>query len=1009
MKDVEWAVAGQPWQADGVGNHRAVLQVHRAADLCVVTVPWRRRDREPQKMGVRLFETAGGEEVTNLAPLKVSRELGQFAFQAKREGLYALYYMPFTTPGPSHDPNNVEYRAADYSKAEAAWLARNGIALEAAQAGPAREAAQAQVVRIESRSEFDRFDPMEVVATTEEMDRLLAAHRGRPYLVFPEDRCRPVRMTEYLPLRWIAQGPSDKFAGQAQPNEYYAFQLAVYALGPIDDLKILAGDLRNEEGKTLPAAAVTCFNLQGVDWLGRPFTKKVSVGSGKVQALWFGVDLPADASGTYRGSITVMPDSPQTVTVSVSLEVAGPALADRGDSELWRHSRIRWLNSTIGIDDEPTAQYPPLEVQGQTVRCLGRRVRFGADALPQSIQSFFVPTGDRIGNEPVDILHQPIRVCAQVAGKAVQWKEGGLTIDRIGAGRVRVQSRREAGPLALHCRADMEFDGHIEYFLTFKASEDVALDDVRLQIGLRREIATYMMGFGCKGGYRPKEWRYRWDINFTNNMVWIGQANAGLQCKLKHAEDVWALLNYRDEYGLPQNWANDGKGGCDVTECDEGSVLLDAFTGPRVLKAGQSLVLRFALLITPTKPVDTDAHWAQRYYHGCDMTKVRSFVSEAVAGKASVVNVHHGNVLLPHINYPFLHVDELKRYVKDGHDKGLKVKFYYTIRELSNFTAEIWMLRSLGDEIYQRGTGHPRLADLPGVKTVHVGMGTGHAWLCEHLVEGYSPAWHQPLADGQVDAAVITAGLSRWHNYYLEGLRWLVREVGIDGIYLDGIGYDREIMKRVRKVLDRAKSGCLVDFHAGNNFTFWVGMNNAANQNMEHFPFLDSLWFGEFFNYDDPPEYWLVEMSGIPLGQMNEMLEGGGNPWRGMTMGMSTRLGYIKSDPRAIWKFWDDFGLTGSQMIGFWLADCPVRTDHPEVMATAYVKPGRTIVSVASWAQQDVTCRLKIDWKALGMDGQKVRVLAPEIEGFQEALDVAPDDALLLPQGKGRLLVIEPR
>jgi hypothetical protein len=418
-------------------------------------------------------------------------------------------------------------------------------------------------------------------------------------------------------------------------------------------------------------------------------------------------------------------------------------------------------------------------------------------------------------------------------------------------------------------------------------------------------------------------------------------------------------------------------------------------------------VLRFALLVTPTKPVNTDAHWAQRYYHGCDMSKVRSFVSEAVAGKASVVNVHHGNIMLPHINYPFLHVDELKRYVKDGHDKGLKVKFYYTIRELSNFTTEIWMLRSLGDEIYQRGTGHPRLADPPGVKTVHVGMGTGHAWLCEHLVEGYSPAWHQALADGQVDAAVITAGLSRWHNYYLEGLRWLVQEVGIDGIYLDGIGYDREIMKRVRKVLDRAKSGCLIDFHAGNNFSFWVGMNNAANQNMEHFPFLDGLWFGEFFNYDDPPEYWLVEMSGIPYGQMNEMLEGGGNPWRGMTMGMSTRLGYIKSDPRSMWKFWDEFGIAGSQMIGFWLDACPVKTDHPKVMATAYVKKGRTIVSLASWNLADAACRLKIDWKSLGLDQNRARIHAPKIEGFQEAFDLQPDEALLVPQGKGFLLVLE--
>ena len=605
----------------------------------------------------------------------------------------------------------------------------------------------------------------------------------------------------------------------------------------------------------------------------------------------------------------------------------------------------------------------------------------------------------------------------------------------------------------MHCRAEFESDGHIEYYLTLEAKEDVSLDDLRLKIPLRREIATYMMGFGCKGGYRPSEWKYRWDVNFSNNMVWIGESHAGLQCKLKHVEDAWALLNFRDAYGLPQNWANGGKGGCDITETTAeevhelhesksngkdhslpvaarndngkdksedmlpqtttarkhgthgaGCVLLDAFTGPRTIRAGEPLVLRFALLVTPVKPLDTDAHWSQRYYHGCDQEKLSSFVAEAVEGKASIVNVHHGNVLMPHINYPFLHVDKLKQYVKDGHDKGLKVKFYYTIRELSNFTAEFWMLRSLGDEIFMRGSGGFMLADHFAKTKADVSKTHGHAWLCEHLIEGYAPAWHQPLAGDMFDAAIGQQGLSRWHNYYLEGLRWLVEEVGIDGIYLDGIGYDREIMKRVRKVLDRAKDGCLVDFHSGNNFSFWTGMNNSANQYMEHFPFQDSLWFGEAYNYDESPEYWLVEMSGIPFGLMNDMLEGGGNPWRGMTMGMSTRLGYIKSDPRAVWRFWDEFGIQGSRMIGFWVADCPVKTDHADVKATAYVKEGKTLVSIASWAKEEVACRLRVDWKALGLEPEKTTVTAPSIEGFQEGRRFRPDEAIVVQPGKGWLI-----
>ncbi len=215
-------------------------------------------------------------------------------------------------------------------------------------------------------------------------------------------------------------------------------------------------------------------------------------------------------------------------------------------------------------------------------------------------------------------------------------------------------------------------------------------------------------------------------------------------------------------------------------------------------------------------------------------------------------------------------------------------------------------------------------------------------------------------------------------------------------------------MKRVRKTMDRAKPGCLIDFHNSNTLGFWTGMNNAASQPMEHFPFLDSLWFGEFFNYDESPEYWLVEMSGIPYGLMNEMLEGGGNPWRGMTMGMTTRMGW-PGHPEAIWKFWDEFGMIGSRMIGFWVDGCPVRADHPDVRVTVYVKPGKTLVSVASWAGDDATCRLNVDWAALGLDPSRVKITASAIKAFQDACEFKKDEPIHIPKGKGWLLMLAPR
>lgn len=75
----------------------------------------------------------------------------------------------------------------------------------------------------------------------------------------------------------------------------------------------------------------------------------MSVAPDAVQPLWFGVDLKADQpSGTYKGVVTLKDETGYAVPVEIELKVSGEMLADRGDGELWRHSRLRWLNTTRG-------------------------------------------------------------------------------------------------------------------------------------------------------------------------------------------------------------------------------------------------------------------------------------------------------------------------------------------------------------------------------------------------------------------------------------------------------------------------------------------------------------------------------------------------------------------------------------------------------------------------------------------------------------------------------------
>jgi hypothetical protein len=235
-----------------------------------------------------------------------------------------------------------------------------------------------------------------------------------------------------------------------------------------------------------------------------------------------------------------------------------------------------------------------------------------------------------------------------------------------------------------------------------------------------------------------------------------------------------------------------------------------------------------------------------------------------------------------------------------------------------------------------------------------------------------------------------------------------VGHVGIDGLYLDDVAFDRVTMQRIRRVLDRGRPTALIDLHSANQYNRNDGFAASANLYLEHFPYIDRLWFGEYFDYNSQPDYWLTEMSGIPFGLMGEMLQDGGNPWRGMVFGMTARLPWA-GDPRPIWRAWDDFGMAESRMIGWWVRSRPVRTGRDDVLATTYLRPGTAMVALASWARDTVDVTPAIDWRALGVDSATARIRAPAIDGFQPAATFRPGEAIAVPPGKGWLLVIGDR
>jgi len=1129
------------WQEAGRGNHRALVRISSQADAVRVRIPWRRRDANPQTKAVIIYDNLTGKQITNVVPVDIQQEHGDIVFQpATAPGTYEVYYLPYN-PGKGNFDDAGTYFAPS-NTADLEWLKRNHLQAELIHSGDWNKLPAAEVTEFQARNDFNRFDPMEICATSAEVRALLEKNPGADYLLFTEDRKFPIRMMEHLPLKWIDEGPHYSFTGNAQPGEYYVFQIGVWAARkPLNNVKLTMADLVSSNGARIPAKELTCINLSGTDWLGRPMTKVFDVSAGAVRAMWVGLQVPKTAKGVYSGELTFAAAGLAAHKIPVRIEVSGSMVKNNGDDDLWRLSRLRWLNSTLGIDDEVIPPFTPLHKKANRIDLVGRTIKYDPTGLPSSIKSN--------GRE---ILSGPVTLTVKTSDGDTTWKSSKTKTLKEKPGTIEQISQSETSNIDLHVWSRTEADGVITYQADLTPKKDIETRDTVLQIPIDRNIAVYLMGFSHRGGYRPASLKWKWDINRTDNMVWIGDADAGLQVKLVEDKAIWDY-NFK-ESGLPESWNNEGKGGCDVSEYGN-TVLVNAYTGPRSLKAGQTLSLKFRFMITPCKPIDP-AHWNWRYDR----------VGTAPGGNINYEYFWHGTDVNPNINYPFNETAKLKALVDkirtpkiihanpgsivypakgnintargsvhlwatlnfdptvvapgDGtynqglfalqyadkssvgltwciddhgmrasmHDvspsgssfpvilpsnnpewrKGSKVlvtmswgdkleifvngklknstpftgmivrklddavlwfggeytldaikisrepytegqaiapildkntllldtfsnisgsrtkaekmagrsgrivgvvktapdangeavefsykpepqermgvNIYYSVGNLSNHVYEMWPLRSLGDEIFKTTEAFIYSVE----KTLFGQSGGGYPWLQEHLINGYVPGWRQPLPDGENDAAIAVNGISRWQNYYVQGLDYLMRNIGIDGLYLDGIGYDRETMKRVSKTMYRANPKSRINFHGGNNFDFADMRLSTANQYMEHLPYLSNLWFGELFDYNMPPDYWLVEISGIPFGLTSEMLnaENGGNAYRGMIYGMTGRLSFTAP---AMWKLWDAFGIQTSEMLGYWSPKCPVKTNNPNVLATVYRKKGRSLISLAHW------------------------------------------------------------
>ncbi len=721
---------------------------------------------------------------------------------------------------------------------------------------------------------------------------------------------------------------------------------------------------------------VTCLNTQGTDKYGNKFTKSIEISKSLIQPVYICFDTLCSADKTLSAVITVKGDNEYKIPLSVT-QVGDKNIKNQGFDDLWRLSRLKWLNSDAFRDNSCTKPYIPVSGNAETVSLLGRRLYFGNDCQLQNAESFFDESVLLCETPQKSLLSKPFAFDVYgenfVYGKPVYIQKGDNAI---------ITNSGESQNLLLNVTCEIFYEGMLRYSVKLTAKNDCSFENISLSETFANESSLYSNGLGKWGG-KFEDITHKWN-KWHQDCMFISSVNCGARVKFKAENYVRPLTNIYYENKsmvIPQTtWANNDNGVIKCMRTAQGAFLC-AETGAYSLNKGESRSFDYEIHVTPFTPVDYKKHYATRYMHrGLAGRSVEDIINEAKESKSNYIIVHHGSEYHPYINYPFIANNYLKPLVDAAHKEGIGVKVYYTLREHGTKMAELFAYKSLGDEIifYKENGVYCKWPE---------GKDT---WLAEYLGEACIPAWRVlykkgPFA-GEHDISFLVNPDTRLDNYYVEGLKWLIDEIHIDGIYVDDTALDRATFERARKAID-TKTGLpgLIDMHMCNHENDGQGNASCANMYTDIFPFIDDLWIGEFYYYDKmTPEGIMCEVAGLPYGKAGSMLHDGGNLWIGMIFAMSTRRYSEESLPvsNAIYCIWDSFGIQDSTLLGFWHSKNPFATDVENVVVSAYVKDNEALVCVCNFTDEEHNINIKCDTQLLGYTPSCVEKL--KIENFQE-------------------------
>ncbi len=299
-------------------------------------------------------------------------------------------------------------------------------------------------------------------------------------------------------------------------------------LNPVRDYVRVTGDMIDYDNR----ASIARYDLNVTDSAGKILARK-QLHLDSLAYVKDIVQLPTLAAGTYTAELTAK-------------DSAGKVIFTRkSDFTTKDPATFPWWNTKVGDIDKVIAPWTPVVYHAGSFGVWGRTMTEGAVGLPSQVTA----------NSHALLAGTATLVAQLPNGKTVTASGNGSNSLSSASYRAVTQSSGQIGACAISTRTTVEFDGMYKVEMTLTPKTPMRVDNLRLVVPLKSDIATYLhaCGEGIRYGF---DYRFLpvgktgqlWNSKSIDGQpmvvgsfipyIWLGDSNVGL-CWFADSDQGW--------------------------------------------------------------------------------------------------------------------------------------------------------------------------------------------------------------------------------------------------------------------------------------------------------------------------------------------------------------------------------------------------------------------------------------------------------------------------------------